>query len=634
MTNFALADAAGICVAFVLFSLLAVSPGYLLSYLLNLWRFRARTAAFQLAASVCVSFGFGPIATFLLGLIGNWGLVWLAYSAIALAALLVFFRDRPKLDKAVRRAFLAGATWCCFAGLWLMDWQFSSRVYFPIYAFDYGTRAEFIHSLAAFGLPAQSPVFNPGHAVALHYHFLWFLQCALVHWVAPVLIPARVALIAGAIWCGLGLMSIAALAMRLIFQINSWIAILLLASTGLDLIPNLLHVFPTRMHLTGTLHSAIGEPHYICALIACLTGFLVLWDAPRIYSAVIAGLCFATAVGSGSFVALVFAVFLAIWMVMNIRHAWSFGLAGILTVIFSLPYLLTLRAPAANVGGESLLAFVASPFAPTEMPVALQLLSLPLFYLLQFGFVAVCVCFGYRKAFGRHERMLLVMAATSVVICSFVESCATPNNDLGWRGFLAAQTALLLLAAAYVERNRLSGLLKALLFLGLLGNAYDMVLARVFPILSDMNQGPKPKWLGTDQKLGDRTFANREAYAWLRTHSDGKALIGQNPDVDSIDVFSSLYGDRNIVAGDRTCTIGFGGLANECAPIEAELTQLYAGRKRYAEVCELLPASFYVVKDTDQVWANSHSWIWTERPLYANQYVRIFGCDRSNYITR
>jgi hypothetical protein len=260
------------------------------------------------------------------------------------------------------------------------------------------------------------------------------------------------------------------------------------------------------------------------------------------------------------------------------------------------------------------------------MPVGIDLLALPLNYFLELGFLGACVWIGYRRKLTRPEWMLMLMAVTSIVLCTFFKSAATPNNDFGWRGFLVAQFALLSLSASYLEKNGPSGLLKLLLLLGVLGTGYDLLLTRFFPILSDANQVTKIRWLALDRRLGERTRANREAYAWLQRHSSETASIAQNPDVDSIDIFYGLYADRKTVAGDRSCTIGFGGTPAECKPIVTIITRAFGGQTELAEACRALPAGFYVVKDTDPVWSQANSWVWRRQPVFANQFVRIFAC--------
>jgi len=33
-----------------------------------------------------------------------------------------------------------------------------------------------------------------------------------------------------------------------------------------------------------------------------------------------------------------------------------------------------------------------------------------------------------------------------------------------------------------------------------------------------------------------------------------------------------------------------------------------------------------VAKDTDPSWRDPASWVWTERPVFANAYIRLFAC--------
>jgi hypothetical protein len=640
LVNYAITDLLGISVAFGLFPALAFFPGYLVAHLLNLWQFRRRTLPFQIAASVPLSLSIGPLCTFF-----AWRFAWILYLAATAWALSILLRGKPRLCKTLLTAGLVALAWSACAAVWLMDWQFSTRVYFPIYALDYSTRAAMVHALATFGLPAQTPFFYPGHPVALHYHFFWLLQCALIHSLAPSFITARLAFIAGAIWCGIGLMCTAALAMRLLMHRRSWIVIGLLAITGLDIIPAIVILIANRLHLLGMLppsaewwneqvdgwiYTSLWEPHYICALIACITGLLVIWQSRRLDRVALAAVCFASAVGSGSFVALIFAAFLAVWMITNLRNSFPLAWVGILTVILSIPYLNSLRGPAQNAGGDSLFKLTVRPFSPFPLPALYDLFVLPLNYFLELGFFAACVWIGYRRKLATHERMLMTMAMTSMIICTFVKSGATPNNDLGWRGFLIAQFALLILSAAYLEQARPTRLLKLLIVLGLSGTVYDLILTRLFPILSDSGQVSKLKWLALDQRLGERTLANRNAYRWLSEHSSEQVILAQNPDVDSVDLFYGLYADRGTVAGDRSCTVGFGGNPVDCTFFETKLTKLFKGEDSPESACPSLPVKFVTVKDSDPVWKMPGSWVWTATPVFANQFVRIFACGGSN----
>jgi hypothetical protein len=63
----------------------------------------------------------------------------------------------------------------------------------------------------------------------------------------------------------------------------------------------------------------------------------------------------------------------------------------------------------------------------------------------------------------------------------------------------------------------------------------------------------------------------------------------------------------------------------------ARLDQLYPSANRpvsgsLSEVCRDLPIDVLVAKDTDAVWSSAGSWVWTEKPVFSDAYIRLFGC--------
>jgi hypothetical protein len=69
-------------------------------------------------------------------------------------------------------------------------------------------------SISRTGVPPQNPYFFPGRPFPLHYHYFWFLLCSIVEQLGGVAVSPRHAIIAGTLWCGLGLMAVIALYMR------------------------------------------------------------------------------------------------------------------------------------------------------------------------------------------------------------------------------------------------------------------------------------------------------------------------------------------------------------------------------------------------------------------------------------
>ncbi len=351
-----------------------------------------------------------------------------------------------------------------------------------------------------------------------------------------------------------------------------------------------------------------------------------------------------------------FAIFLVVWAVITIAKKWYretalLAVAGVTAILSSIPFLTRLRAPSA---GGSFAEFTVRSFdlaqfllirlgldRPWQIVLA-NVMFLPVNYFLELGFFLAAGLIAWRifreqqRSPTRQEWAAFAMAATSVVVCTFLKSSVIANNDLGWRGFLIAQFVLLLWAAdlltvpAAVPRGDWA-VLMAMLALGAAGVIYDLAIGRFYPLLSDAQIAPKIYWMAQDEKLGMRTQANREAYQWLRAHTSPRAIIQNNPDVATQDTFYGIYADRKTVAEDPACAAAFGGDPRECPPLVERLTGLFAGRgpESLESVCRSLPIDVVVAKDTDPAWNERRSWVWLDPPLFANDFVRLFGCDRA-----
>jgi hypothetical protein len=693
-------DLAGSLLAIGVLPLVVWVPGYALAWLFDLFEFRRRTAAFRAAVGVPLSIAVCPIVTYLLGRFGSMSAVWSFYMAAAALVSILGWRA------ALRGRFVRPKGWGVFAAaalVWLgvalfslIDWQIGNRLYYPANAFDYSLRAALTHSIGATGIPPQSPLFlPPGHPVALRYHYFWLLLLSLVNRMAPHWIGARQAEIAGTFWCGIGLMAVVASCLRLFltgrpqaFRRRALVGILLLGITGLDIVPGLFLLFlyargmmdfvlPSleswNEYVDWFLHSSIWAPHAVAALIACITGFLLVWQAPAAANrrallryGLIGGMAFASAAGTSIWVAFVFGVFLLVWTAICAWKRWrrevlALAIAGGAALLLLLPYLQDLRAASVAGGpgtpGGRILALTVRTFSLAAliphwpgMPEWGRLLLvngslLPLNYFLEFGFFFLIGRIKWRqyrasgRPLSRQDLACAALLAVSTLICTFLKSSVVDNNDLGWRGFLPAQFVLLLWSVdIWMERDKLtaiSALQKQLLVvfigLGAAGTAYDLAIARAYPLLADRGVLPPIAWMVPDRQSGSRNYAARAAYEWARAATGENAAIQFNPAGARQDTQEMLYADRRMVAADTACNTPFGGDPGLCAPIVARLMQLYPASGRpvsatVAEICHDLPIDLLIAKDTDAVWTDRESWVWTEEPLFANGYVRIFGC--------
>lgn len=681
---FMLADLGHALAAICLYPLFVVVPGYALAWIANLFAFRRRTTAFQLAISLPLSISVCPIMIYIVARFASIAAVWAVFAAIWLCFAFLAVKHRSRfggLGRIGRPFAVAAGIWLIIGLFSLIDLQFGKRVYFSTVALDYSVRSGFIHSITATGVPPANPYFHAGRTFPLRYHYFWLLVCSLVERAAGGWGGPRAAWIGGAIWCGFGLMALVPLYLReiwdrgpAVFRRRALAGIALLGVTGLDLIPNLVlwlmraSGMPAAVQasadwwneqIDGSTSTALWEAHYLCALICCLTAFLLLWEgarrpAPlsRLLSGALAGAALASAAGTGIYVAFVFAVFLAAWAAICVSKRWwpdvmVLAVAGVVALFLFRPFLHDISGPAA--GGPAL-QFQVRAFSPVDAIFRgqgigrgwrLSLVNaamLPLNYFLELGvfFAAAAVWWRTRrrsaKALSRAELALGAMAAASILICTFLRSSVIGNNDLGWRGFLVAQFALLLWTVDVLLEKR-TAFLTALVALGVLGTVYDVLILRFYPVMADAGLVAPAGWMSPDRQFGPRTYAAREAYTWAQGLPPN-ARLQINPRVNLQDTYALLYSRRPMVAGDEACFVTFGGDPAACAGAIAILKRFYppAGRpapSSLADLCRDLPVDWLVAKDLDAVWDDRQSWVWQETPLFANSYFRLFACRAS-----
>jgi hypothetical protein len=681
--HFMLQDLLGALRAIAIFPMFVLAPGFVVAWALNLFEFRGRTLSFRLALSVPLSISVCPILTYLTGRFASMTAVWALYVSMAVAFLLLLTLSRkstPKSDASLRRPIAAVIlVWLAVSLLSTVDLQIGDRLYYPASAIDHSVRTAFVHSISTTGVPPANPFFQPGHSVPLRYHYFWLLMCSLADQAGGESVSARQAMIGGTFWAGVGLIGLVAVYLRLFTNGSATplrrrllTGVALLAITGLDILPALFFMFlyarglvpfvlPSvewwNEHVDWFVYTTLWAPHALAAAIACFTGFLLLWRAGNQRRYILpAGLALASAVGSSIYVAFVFAIFLAVWTAVTFYKKWyrdtlALCLAGTATILLLLPYVRDLAGPGT---GGPLFQFTVRDFSlaaliPTGTlssgwrRILVNGSSIPLNYLIEFGLFFLVARYKWRqhRASGqpasRQDLAMAVMAVTSTLVCTFLRSSVIGSNDLGWRGFLIAEFVLLLWAIdIFGERERLGFLtvpqkqLLAVCFaLGFAGTVTDLAIVRFYPVLADRGVVPPLDWMSPDRDFGRRTYAARAAYEWIQTATPATATVQSNPKVVFQDTLGMIYGDRPTVAAALDCLTAFGGDPKQCPAVISRVQSAFpvdgtAGSLRTA--CGTLPVDSIVAKDTDPVWSNPRSWVWTEKPAYANAYVRVFRC--------
>ena len=698
MGNYSVADALTIFVATTLLAFFMVVPGYTLGWLFDLLEFRKQDLPQQLVISTPLSIALSPIVSYWIGKFVSMRAIWLVYTALLCGFVVLVghnLRTRNSNWHGPVAILAVTGTWALLAILLLSDLQIGKRLYFPTVAFDYNLRAAFTSALSRDGVPPANPLFFPGRAVPLRYHFLWLIPASLVNRAGEPWISARQALIASGIWSDIGL--IASIPLFLKFFIGhegrtlwrkSIIGIGLLAVTGLDIFPTLALraagiVNPTiewwNDPVMAWVHAFLWVPHHVAGLVACLTGFLIIWKANKtstrptwLFAAVAAGLAFATAVGTSVHVTFVFAMFLASWTIVLLyqrqnRGALLLVMSGASALVFAAPYLLQLRtattASTIQTGGQ-VLQFSVRGFAGLSLSPVTRFALLPVSYFLELGFFFVVVALWFvkrrtlRQRFKPEELTGALMVVTTLLLCSFVRSSTIAYNDLGWRGFLVAQFMLLIWGVEILDDLRgqpepttgnvtlhkpaVKFFVVSLLVIGIAGSVYELAITRLYGILEDTEGSrvvfTKELVYSQDHKLGQRTYAMRQAYQWLRRTTPSNAIVQHNPGGQQYwgDVFYGLYGDRQSAAGVKGCGAVFGGDAALCPEIIQPIERMFDRPNDFdlsavARLCRKLSIDYLVLKDTDPAWSTTAGWPSHASPVFSNSFVRIYGCaDQHN----
>jgi len=567
----------------------------------------------------------------------------------------------------------------------LVDLQIGDKLYPPIVAYDHSVRTAMTAAVARH-IPPNNPFF--GNAAApLRYHYLWLLFCSLpmkVFHLSP-----RYVVYSGVSWCGLGLMCVIALGLKFLVGVQTCIerktllGVGLLCVTGLDLLPTFYLGFAARLWLddmecwneaqiTSWAGSLLWVPHHVAALIACFVAFLLLRhqaDANRSWATgpvIVAGMAFASAAGMSVYVTFTFVVAVVLWLLALItRKGWlevaMFVGAGAVALLWALSYLSSLRGPAS---GAAFVEFALRPFplglhfaqqiginlrTQSAMTVA-NVVFLPINYALEFGFFLAIGVLRLRQLVrgsvdaSANELAAWTLVMTSFLIGTFLRSSTTGTNDLGWRCFLPAQLILLLWGATIVHdwwfhgvalqpapRPWARGALATLLILGILGTAYQVFMLRMFPILSDRGAITGLSWVDPDRQFGKRAYALRSAYEVLDAQLPSSAILQSNPATVHA-VLHMLYSGHDSAAatpaGEPGCGTAFGGDPGLCALRLQKLAGLFElpDGGNLDATCREYGIDAVVVENSDRVWREPSSWIWSQHPAVANDYVRAFRC--------
>jgi len=689
MRNYTVIDTLGIlrtCLALFPF---VFAPGYVAGWALDLFEFRQRRPILRLILAVPLTIAICPMLSYLLARFLKPAL-WAFYIGVFAACALLLVKDaRQAMLRSGSRYIFSKYIWLALGviALWVMvsigstvDLQIGDKLYPPIVAYDHSLRTALTAAIARH-VPPDNPFFANAGA-PLRYHYLWLLFCSLPMSVSSL--SPRYVVYSGVVWCGVGLICVIALGLKFMLRVQTGIerktllAVGLLSVAGLDILPTVFLGVVERMwghmawwnevQITPWIDSMLWVPHHVGALIACFIAFLLLRHQADVHRkwatgpVIVAGMAFASAAGMSVYVTFTFVVAVALWLLVLIaRNGWlelaMFVGAGAVALLWATSFLAGLRGPGS---GAAFVEFALRPF-PLGVLLARQVgikldtqsamtvanaIFLPINYALELGFFLAAGVIRLRQlARGRVEASINEAAAwtliiTSLLIGTFLRSSTITNNDLGWRCFLPAQLILLLWGATIVHdwwfhgaapqpapRLWARGALATLLILGIFGTAYEVFMLRMFPVLLDRGAITGRSLVAPGRQLGKRTYALRSAYEVLDEQLPSSAVVQSNP-YTADPILHMLYSGHDAAAGNGECGVTFGGDPGLCALRLQKLAGLFEFRDgSYLDpTCQEYGIDAILVEDSDRVWREPSSWVWSRHPVVANDYVRAFRC--------
>jgi large-conductance mechanosensitive channel len=679
-SNFTLQDILGAGLAFCLFPLVIVFPGYVTGWALDLFDFRLRQPIVRLGIGLVLSFAVSPIVLDLTSNLFSLNVSLLTLGGFAAAFAAIILKEKQTSAVQTKRGakfiFWVGIAWAVFAILSQVDTQWKDQLYFSMVSLDQTMRVSVIDAMTRTGVPPVNPSYYPGHPVQLTFlYYFWYILGSMIDVIGGRYVDARAALNASAGWAGIGLMAIIAFYLRQRNANNTetaWgsarIGIGLLAVSGLDALP-IIVIIASIGTILGTVEiwntviaawvdSLLWVPHHVASLIAGLVAMMLAHFArgksPARQFAIlaIAGLGFASAFGLSVWVTLVFVAFWGVWLVALFIQKTERNLippmifAGMLALLLASPFLLGLLQSGGEVGRAPII-FQIREFLPLEAFVQewsplvrslIMLAFLPVNYMLELGFFFMVGIYWFKlkdkETYRSNPYYLAEITMLAVVL--LIGSCLRSNvinNDLGWRAWLPGQFILLVWGVDFMEVLFFNKGDAAPTFIKpaeLVKTKNFLRVLIVIGILTSTMDAVFQKILwpvkaGLD--IGQRSYSARLAYDYLRDHVPAEVIAQNNP-LTAADRPSGLYGTHQMVISDRSpYGIPEDVFDNWVNNVGVLFTNGNATDWQSTDrLCREYSIDILIFKDIDPIW-KSLATLKKQRPaLYENSRYALYAC--------
>ncbi|MCJ7434723.1 MAG: hypothetical protein MUO77_14650, partial [Anaerolineales bacterium] len=178
--NFTLQDILGASLAFCLFPLVIVFPGYVTGWVLDIFDFRLRQPIVRLGIGLVLSFAVSPIVLDLTSSLLSFNFALLILGGFAAAFAVIILKEKPSFTPETnRRAQIIVwicIVWAAFAILSLIDIQWKDQLYFSVISADQTTRVAIIDAMTRTGVPPINPSYYPGRPVQITFlYYFWYI---------------------------------------------------------------------------------------------------------------------------------------------------------------------------------------------------------------------------------------------------------------------------------------------------------------------------------------------------------------------------------------------------------------------------------------------------------------------------
>jgi hypothetical protein len=122
----------------------------------------------------------------------------------------------------------------------------------------------------------------------------------------------------------------------------------------------------------------------------------------------------------------------------------------------------------------------------------------------------------------------------------------------------------------------------------------------------------------------------RKSLDGLKAHTPRSAVVQYNPATADANVFH-LYTDRQVAAGDDGCGATFGGELEKCKQVYPYIDAAFnkpatSDGWNMDQLCDAFQINVLVATNSDPVWNDARSWVWTRPPLFSDAIMRAFAC--------